>query len=196
MNSEINFKELWSQQQTALPDTTNIYKLATLYKKKKLYHLLLSNVLFLSISIFIGLGWIYFQPQLLSTKIGTSFIILSMLFYIGINNTLLPLLTKENDNLSNNEYLKNLLSIKKKRLFLQTTVLNLYYLCISTGIGLYMYEYAIQLELKWFVTIYLITLLWIGINWIYLRPKAIKKQQQDTTNVIEQFQKINSQIKP
>ena len=77
---------------------------------------------------------------------------------------------------------------------MQTTILNLYYVLLSTGIGLYMYEYTQLMTAFWGIFAYGITSIWILFNWFYLRPKQIKKQQSKLDEIIGKFEMLNEPL--
>lgn len=77
---------------------------------------------------------------------------------------------------------------------MHTTMLNVYFILLSAGIGLYMYEYTSRMTMLWGIFAYGITLAWILINWFCLRPKQIKKQQSKLDEIITKFKKLNQQL--
>jgi ABC-type uncharacterized transport system fused permease/ATPase subunit len=93
------------------------------------------------------------------------------------------------------QYLKNLISIKDSQRFIQTTMLNLYFLMLSTGVALYMYEYACMMTTFWAIFIYAITGSWILFSWLFFRPRMIRKQQERINDVLSNFERINQQLK-
>jgi Flp pilus assembly protein TadB len=90
--------------------------------------------------------------------------------------------------------LANLLSLKKKQQFLQTKMLNLYFIMLSLGVGLYMIEPTSNMTLFWAIFAYAITALWVLFNWFYLRPRQIKKQQKILNDMISKFENIQVQM--
>jgi len=96
--------------------------------------------------------------------------------------------------INSNEYLKQLLKLKAKQLFLQSTMLNIYFILLSTGICMYMYEYTSRMTFLWAVISYGLTLLWIAVNWFYFRPRTIKKQQTKINELISKFEKLSQQL--
>ena len=97
-------------------------------------------------------------------------------------------------NQTNHEYLQKLIEIKKKQQFMQSTVLSWYFVVLLAGICLYMYEYASRMKVFYALLTYGVTLLWIGFNWFYLRPKQIKKQQEKINQLIGKFEEVNAQL--
>ena len=138
MNDSTDLKALWRRQESVMPDIESVFEKAKQYKKKNLIKLLATNLLLLATSVFIGCIWYFCQPQMLTTKIGISLVILAMAIYMVVYNQMLPLLLHAGDTNDTSHYLKNLFKIKAQQKFLLTTMLNLYYLMLSTGIFLYL----------------------------------------------------------
>ncbi|MCB0728461.1 MAG: hypothetical protein KDD00_13430 [Ignavibacteriae bacterium] len=195
MTININLKELWNEQSTVIPDHKEILKKADKFRKKGLRKLILTNILLIITSAFIGFIWYYYQPEMITTKIGIVLVILAMIIFLIYYNLMIPELKKSDYSLSSTEYLQKILKLKEKQKFLQTTMLNIYFIMLSTGIALYMYEYASRMKLFWTIFTYFLTFLWIAINWFYFRPKSIKKQDKAINELIEKFGNLSSQLK-
>lgn len=194
MNDNIDFKALWGQQAATPPPVQDLIQLAQRFKKRKWFQLVGLNLLLIGTCFFIVGIWIYFQPQLISTKIGVSLSILSMALFMGFQNALLLLLKKENANLDNQAYLNLLLDIKSQQAFLQTKVLNAYFLLLFSGIALYLFEYVSRMSFPLGMSCYGLTFLWIAFNWFYLRPRIIKNRNLELNQLIEQFEQLNTQL--
>ena len=194
MNPNINFNELWAKQKTGEPDIEDLLSKMNTFKKSNLKKIIITNLLLITTSLFIILIWVYFQPQMITTKIGIIVTILAMaIFVIGYNQSFV-LFRKQTNTLSTAEYLKDLLAIKAQQEFMQTTMLNLYFVLLSTGIGLYMFEYTVRMTAFWGIVAYGITSIWILFNWFYLRPKQIKKQQSKLDEIIGKFEELHEQL--
>jgi hypothetical protein len=72
--------------------------------------------------------------------------------------------------------------------------LNLYFILLSIGIGLYMYEYTSRMKPIWGIVTYGITFIWILFNWFYLRPKQINKQKAKLDTIISKFEMVSNQL--
>ena len=117
-----------------------------------------------------------------------------MLSFIVASNSSLVLYKKLDAGESNQQYLKTLLLIKVKQQFMQTTMLNLYFLFLSVGLSLYMYEYVSRMSTLMAVVVCGVTALWFLFNWFYLRPKQIKKQEAKLNEIIAKFEDIQGQL--
>ena len=195
MSDNINFKDLWNKQISIAPNPDNLIFEIKKLKKSNLKKLVLTNLLLIATSVSIILIWMYFQPQLLSTKIGILLIILAMVIFLFAYNESYSLFKNNMNSQSNSDYLKDLLAIKAKQKFMGKTILNLYFILLSSGIGLYMFEYTSRMKPLWAIITYGITSIWILYNWFYLRPKQIKKQKVKLDEIISKFEMLNMQLK-
>nr|WP_315221353.1 hypothetical protein [uncultured Flavobacterium sp.] len=194
MDNNIDFKDLWKKQKVNQPNIEELLLKIKQFKKAGLKSFWITNVLLIATSVFIGLVWYYYQPQFISTKIGIVVAILSMIIYLSVYSKLLSSFKTIDSDKSNQEYLLKLIEIKKKQHFLQSTMMNLYFIMLTIGIGLYMYEYAVRMTAFWAIFTYGITLLWFAFNWFYIRPKQIKKQEQKIDGLIAKFEAVNEQL--
>jgi predicted permease len=193
-NNNIDFKNLWKKQAVSQPNIEDLLARLKQFKKAGLKSLWITNIILAATSAFIVFVWYYYQPQFISTKIGIVLVILAMVIYVAVYNRLLGVYKDIDTTQTNQEYLNKLILIRKKQLFIQGNILSLYFILLSIGICLYMYEYAVRMTALWAILTYGITLLWIGFNWFYLRPKQIKKQQVKIDSLIAKFEDVNKQF--
>lgn len=193
-DNNIDFKDLWKKQTVSQPDMQDLLSRVSVFKKMALRSLWMTNIMLLATSIFIIFIWIYFKPQLISTKIGIVLVILAMVIYLLVYNKLFGKYKDIDATTTNHDYLQKLVLIKKKQQFLQTNMMSLYFLMLSAGIGLYMYEYASRMTLLGAGLTYGITFLWILFNWFFIRPKQIKKQQDKINSLIQRFEEATHQL--
>lgn len=194
MSANIDFKNLWKQQGVDQPSIDDLLLKLKKFNNMGIKKLVIINILLLTTTAFIVFIWYYFQPQLLSTKIGILLVIMAMLIFLLAYNQLFEFYKTTTKSKSNNDYLNDLIAIKSKQRFLQTTMMQLYFVLLSLGICLYLYEYVRVMPIFWGVTTYVMTLVWLLFNWIYLRPKIIKKQQAKLDAWIETFERITRQL--
>jgi hypothetical protein len=194
MDNNINFKDLWAKQTSVAPNPENLIAEIKIMKQSNFKKLVFTNLLFIATSIFIICIWIYYQPQLITTKIGIVLIILAMVVFLFAYNKSYSLFRIHSKSQSNSDYLKDLLAIKSKQKFMETTMLNLYFILLLLGIGLYMYEYTSRMKPIWGIVTYGITFIWILFNWFYLRPKQINKQRAKLDTIIFKFEMVNNQL--
>ncbi len=194
MSDDINLKYLWGKQTSIAPNLENLIAEIKKMNQYNLRKLVFTNISLIATSIFIILIWIYYQPQLLTTKIGIILIIFAIVVFLLTYNKSYSLFKSYRNSQSNSDYLKNLLAIKAKQKFMETTMLNLYFVLLSMGIGLYMFEYTSRMKPIWGLVTYGITFLWILFNWFYLRPKQINKQRAKLDTIISKFEMVTKQL--
>ena len=195
MDTNIDFKNIWKQQTSNKPNIEELLGKLKKFKNENLRKLILTNLLLIATSLGIVFIWYRYQPQLATTKIGIVLVILAMVIFLLAYNKLFMVFYKIDDTQSNSDYLQNLYVVRNKQKFMQTTMLNLYFIMLFLGICLYMYEYASRMTLISGILAYGLTFIWIGINWFYLRPKTIRKQQSKIDVLIDKFEEINNQLK-
>jgi hypothetical protein len=130
------------------------------------------NISLLLTIIFIGFIWYYYQPELVTTKIGIILTMLAILIFLLPFSKQFSLLTKTKTEPNSKEYLQQLIKLKEMQVYQQTTILSVYFVLLALGIGLYMFEYASKMTMVWGIITYAITTFWFAINWFYLRPKG------------------------
>lgn len=193
-NNNIDFKDLWKKQAVNKPNIEDLLARLKQFKKASLRSLWRTNILLAATSAFIIFIWYRYQPEFISTKIGIILAILAMVMYVGVYNRVLSTFKNIDSTQTNQEYLQQLILIRKKQQYMQSKVLSWYFVLLMAGICLYMYEYASRMTVFYALLTYGITLLWIAFNWFYIRPKQITKQQDKINGLIEKFEAINHQL--
>ncbi|MDF4201604.1 hypothetical protein PXD56_01470 [Maribacter sp. SA7] len=193
MNNDKNLNELWSGQTTKPPQIEELFSNFAQIKKKNLATLIAANFLMVATIAFIIFICFYFKPKLITTKIGIGLTILGIIVYLFFYNQLIPYLRKINETKSNNEFLKAVIKLKEKQKFLQTKMLQIYFITLTFGLCLYLYEYVLLIPFPWSIFAYLVTLLWLGFNWFYLRPRVVRKQRDKLDGIIKKYENIKNQ---
>ena len=195
MDTNINFKNIWKQQTSNKPNLEELLGKLKKFRNQNLRRLITANIGLITTSLLIIYIWYRFQPQMITTKIGIVLVILAMAMFLFAYNKMFMVFYKIDQTKSNHEYLQSLYVVKSKQKFMQTTILNLYFIMLCLGICFYMYEYTSRMTLGSAILTYAVTLAWIAFNWFYVRPKTIKKQQGKLDELINKFEEINNQLK-
>lgn len=195
MDTNIDFKNIWKQQTSNKPNMEELLGKLKKFKNENLRRLITTNLLLIATCIGIAFVWYRYQPELATTKIGIVLVILAMVVFLLAYNKMFMIFYKIDSTQSNSEYLQNLYLVKSKQKFMQTTMLNIYFIMLFTGLILYMYEYTSKMAATSPVIAYVAVLTWVGINWFYLRPKTIKKQEAKINGLINKFEELNNQLK-
>jgi predicted signal transduction protein with EAL and GGDEF domain len=194
METNIDFKKIWNTQKIETPKVEILYAKANKLKSRSFLKLIVVNITLLLTITFIGFIWYYYQPELVTTKIGIILTILAMLIFLLPYNKQFSLLSKTKTEPNSKEYLQQLIKFKEKQTFQQTTMLSIYFILLALGIGLYMFEYVSKMTITWGIITYAITILWFAINWFYVRPKTITKQNAKLNKLLGEFEKLNNQM--
>lgn len=195
MSANEDFGLLWKQQKVAaIPDIKDVLKQGARVKNKirnKVLRNLVVSVVGIAYYIFF---MIYFHPKMLTTVIGVLLMLLAIIIYQAVAVTVLPLLAKNNFELSSKEYLDKLILLKQKQNFVNKKVLNVFFLLISAGLMVFMVEFALMMQLVWAVAAYLFVAGWLVFVWVYIRPRKIKKQTSEINEAINKLEKLDKQI--
>lgn len=194
MESNVDLKEMWNRQTVPVADQSEMLDRIESFRKNGLAKRILLNVVLLLTIAFMIFIWIYFKPDFLSTKIGIIVGILPMCMVVVFNRKVISMYRTLNEKQSNIDYLNNLLMLKEKEAFMQTKVMSLYFVLLSLGILLYMYEYTLNSSLTFRVIAYSALLLWVAVNWFVLRPVIIRRNKRKMDALIKQVEKIKSQM--
>ncbi|MGG7440126.1 hypothetical protein ACQ7CU_18795 [Chryseobacterium arthrosphaerae] len=195
MDTNIDFKNIWKQQTSNKPDMEELLGRLKKFKNENLRRLVVTNLLLIATCTGIAFVWYRYQPELITTKIGIVLVIAAMVIFLLAYNKLFMVFYKIDNTQSNSEYLQSLYVVKNKQKFMQTTMLNIYFIMLFTGLILYMYEYTSKMSFSSSAIAYIAIVAWIGFNWFYLRPRTIKKQQAKLDGLIAKFEEINNQLK-
>lgn len=190
MGNDIDIRELWNKQMVPVVDQSDIFGKIESFRKKRIRRTIILNVVLLLTILFIIFIWVHFKPQLMSTKIGIILSVLPMGMVLVFNNGLTSLYRKIDEKQSNMDYLNALLEVRSREYIMQTKLMNFYFILLSAGIGLYMYEYTLNRSLIFGVAAYSVVLLWIGFNWFFLRPRMIEKNKRKMEDLIRQIKRL------
>lgn len=190
MGNDIDIRELWNKQMVPVVDQSDIFGKIESFRKKRIRRTIILNVVLLLTILFIIFIWVHFKPQLMSTKIGIILSVLPMGMVLVFNNGLTSLYRKIDEKQSNMDYLNALLEVRSREYIMQTKLMNFYFILLSAGIGLYMYEYTLNRSLIFGVAAYSVVLLWIVFNWFFLRPRMIEKNKRKMEDLIRQIKRL------
>jgi TRAP-type uncharacterized transport system fused permease subunit len=194
MSNNIDFKELWNRGEASAPDVSEIFAKADQLNRKTRNKIWRGNILLSLTVAFMIFIWWYYQPQLITTKIGLTLVIIAIVVFLATTNQMFPLLAKTSVETDSRHFLEQMLRIKHKQEFLNKTMLTGYFILLSLGIFLYMIEYAGRGSLTFQLSAYGITFAWIAFNWFYIRPKTVKKQQSAINDIINRLEGLNKQL--
>lgn len=194
MENKVDLKSLWSSQPVPRADQAAIFKKIDKYKRSGLVKTLFLNACLALTIVAVILIWIYFQPRFLTTKLGIILVVLAMIMVMVFNAKIIPLYKRGDDSRSNLDYLNIMLKIKTRTHFIQTRIMSIYFLILSAGMALYLYEYTVRMKPLWAITAYSIVFIWIGFNWFVLRPRIIKKNTAKMEALVAELKALKEQF--
>lgn len=194
MENNIDLKALWTRQPVPGADKEALLVKLSKLRAEKRRSLIWANVCLIPTALFVVWVWVYYQPEYTSTKVGIVLVVTAIAMFLIVSNKLIPLYKALNTAQLNSTYLDDLLQIRQREQFIQTTITNLYFLMLSAGLMLYLYEYASRMGFTGMLISYAITAGWIAFNWFYFRPKQINKNRQKIDGIIRHLQEIKNQL--
>jgi len=195
MSTEMDLKALWNKQPTEdIPDTKELFGKADAIKKQTRNKLIKLNLMLLATTAFILYIGFNIDNEQTTTKIGIVLVVAAMVSYLIAYNQLIPMLFKSDMEGSSQEYLNQLIRIKRKHEFLNKVMINIYFALLSVGMALYMLQFALRMTHAWAIFWYTVTFAWIAFSWFYLRPRGIKKKLKPLNDMIARLEAVNGQL--
>ncbi|HVI44220.1 MAG TPA: hypothetical protein VM802_05105 [Chitinophaga sp.] len=193
MKNEFDLKALWGRQQAVMPEMTQTLSRARAVKQEVKRKTILLLILLIATILYVIYIWWASGMKLTTTKAGISLAILAIVILV-VNQLKLVFFIRHNCALANREYLHHLIGIRKKQEYTSRTVMSVYFLLLSAGIGLYMYEPLQHMSGLKVGLVYLVVFAFFVYMWLFVRPKRMKQQQRELNQVIGQLEKYQSQL--
>jgi len=195
MSTNIDLKNLWNKQATSdMPDIKELLTKADNLKKRARHKLIGLNLVLLATTAIMIYMWFNIDNELLTTKIGLVLIVVAIVSFLAVSNQIMPILFRSDFEGSSQEYLDQLIRIKRKEDFLNKVMINIYFTLLSAGLGLYMLQFIARMSTVWAVTYVVLTFGWIGFFWFYFRPRSVKKKQKPLIEMIAKLEEVNRQL--
>jgi len=196
MSSEIDFKALWNQEGSKdIPDLQQLLKrAANLRRTARIRVILQSVVLSVVIALMLYVGFTYNHIQL-TTVIGLVLMLAALVSYLVTSGQLLPMLFKSNIDGSSQEYLTQLIRIKRKHEFLDKVMINVYFGLLASGLFLFMLQSAIILGTVKAVAYYTVIFICLTACYIYSKTQEVKKAIKSLTDTIKKLEAVDEQMR-
>jgi hypothetical protein len=194
MDNLNDLKAIWLTAKTdSLPASGDVVEMAKKYRNKGLRKKVVLIVSAISLTaLMVGIVFFY-HPAMLTTWLGGCFIIMAGLVLVATNVRSIGRFYHFRDY-NNKEFIQFLeqTRLNQIRYYKKTQVISLSF--SSIGLALYLVE-TIRENLIAGVIIYLVSGLFIMINWLYIRPMIYRKQKKKLDETIKRLEKIADQIK-
>ena len=195
MSTEVDLKALWNKEEAKdIPDTKELLKKAGSLRKAARIRLIIQSVVLVAVvAILLGVG-LNIDHKQLTTTIGLVLMLAAIISYLIATNQLLPMLFKSDIEGSSQEYLSQLIRIKRKNEFLDKVMINIYFGLLMVGFSLYMVQFSMKMSTAWAVFLYVITLACLTVTWIYSRTHEIKRTIKPLSDTIKRLEAVNEQL--
>lgn len=181
---------MWQQQEKkALPDASEIVKKTKKMRRKIIVkHTIGISILVLTF-IYISTFLFTYQFAYTTTYIGIIVVLLTVVMGIAFRSQLIGIMLPKSDILSDSKHHLDQNLIYQSRLkFFHKAGSSLYYLSLSAGLVLYLYEFASR-DFWFGIAAYAITGVWIVFSWFYLRKRNIEKHERKIDEYIEELRR-------
>jgi hypothetical protein len=195
MNTELDLKKLWQQQPVdEKPDIKELLRKANKLTKIARYKLVgLNLALLATVGVWI---WVLYnmQHRNATTLIGMALMALGVFIYLGAYNQMIPIVFKSNPQNTTQQYLVQLITIKRKEDFLHKVMSNIYFALLTGGLALYLIQPVQKMSVRAGIFFCAITFSCMGFAWFYLRPLGERRRQKNLHAIIEKLELINEQL--
>lgn len=189
-----DFKALWNQEKSPVPDIDEIFAKANKLNRTMRHKIFYQHIVLTFTAIFVT--WVLWDanPKMLTTKIGVLMVDIGIIIYLIATNQMHVLLQDSDTSTNSRQYLTQMMRVKQKQDFLDTTIMSLYFIFLTGGLGLYMLEYALKGGLVFRISVYGVCFLWMGICWFYIVPKGIKRKRKAINEIISRLEEVDGQL--
>lgn len=189
MDTFENLKTRW-QQQPVENKPNDVFR-EILKNQRRMTRPLIWAVISLSITgvLLTILGMLITFESFISL-LGLILIVTIVLIFAGIQLVEYLMMRKDYSALPVSEYLREMIHYQKRQNLMYTLGLNSYYVLLSIGLGLYLWEFTQRLEPGIKLTVYGLTFGWIAFTYLYMRPKIQKKHRAKTQALIDQLKEL------
>lgn len=196
MSAEVDFKALWNKEEAKdMPDTKELLKKADRLRKLTRFKLIAQTLILLATVVVLLVVGFRIDNEQVTTMIGLVLMIIAIVSYLIVANQILPMLFKSNMEGTSQEYLNQLIRIKRKNEFINKVMINVYFSLLSLGLFLYGLQFVAKMSGGWATFYYVMTFGWMGFSWFWSRPRGVKKKQKPLNDMIERLEAVNKQLR-
>lgn len=196
MSTEIDLKALWNKEEAKdVPDTRELLKRAAGLRRVARLRLIFQSVVLSAVVVLLLVVGFNIDKKQLTTTIGLALMLVAIAAYLITSNQLLPMLFKSNIESSSQEYLTQLIRIKRKYEFLDKVMVNIYFSLLCAGVFLYSLQFVAKMSTTWAVFYYVIIFACLSAAWTYSRTLEIKRTLKPLNDTIKKLETMNEQLR-
>jgi hypothetical protein len=196
MNTEVDFKALWSKEEARdIPDTKELFKKAgNLRSAARIRLIVQSVVLLVVVAILVGVGFNIDHKQR-TTTVGLVLMLAGIVSYLLVSGQLLPMLFKSDIDASSKEYLSQLIHIKRKYEFLDKIMVDIYFSLLLAGVVLFGLQFAARMSTIGKISYYGIVIVLLIVTWVYSKAREFRKTLKPLNDTIKRLEAVNEQLR-
>jgi len=194
MDNLDDLKNIWHSARTdSLPDSQEMLSLVRRFRNQKLRSkwLVITVSCLLSSLIIVVLFIVNFK--LITTYAGGALMAASGLL-LAATNIRSSRRFYRLDDCSNREFLAFIEQTRLNQIFYYKKTMVVIVLMGTCGLLLYLYE-PVHKHTQWFIGIYSVILVYLGILWFVVRPRSFKKDAEKLRDTLQRLESISKQLK-
>jgi hypothetical protein len=193
MNTEQDFKNLWNKQKAiGMPETEVILNKAARMRMQFRLRLVIQTVALIGAAIVMLMAGLNIPHREWTTNVGLAMMILGILSYLATINRLLPMLFKGDTGKSSEEYLRQLILIKRMHEFLRRVMLNVYFMLLVAGLFVYLWQAALLMTKEKALLLYIIPTAALCTAYLFSKKKE-RKIVNSLNDTIHKLEAVNAQ---
>jgi hypothetical protein len=195
MSTEMDLKTLWHEENPGdMPNTKELLKKAGGLRRIFRIKLIIQTVVLIAAVVVMLTSGLHIEHRTLTTDIGLVLMLLGIISYLVTTNQLLPMLFKSSIDGSSQEYLNQLIRIKRKNEFLHRVMIDVYFSLLTTGLYLYFLQFALQMTAFKAVLCYMIPSIGLAIAWSFSKRWEFRKTLNPLNDTIKKLEALNGQL--
>lgn len=194
MDTEIDFNKLWNQKKGPEKNPSGLKNALKKVKRKKISRIIMLVFLLLCTIAFLLLIRNTYTPKLFTTELGYFFILSAIVMMLLIYSRVINFQKHQQPDIDSRRFLHSLENIYKLEFFISGKIIRWYFILLSLGVCLVIYEFVIPMETSLKILTYALTIGWLAFNWFYIKPQIIKKRQKEFHQINEKISALKKQL--
>jgi Flp pilus assembly protein TadB len=193
MDNLNDLKTIWLTAKTdCLPTADEMVRTMKTYRNRKLLKKAALTAIAILLVALLVLTAIYYPSTMATTRIGEACMLVAAIILLSSNINSLKRAYKLK-NCTNKECVEHLESGQRGRIRFYRKTQLIAFAFVSIGLLLYLYEMVYQ-NLAMSIIVYSVTIVWLLINWLVVRPRAFKRQTKKFNEAMEKIEKLSKQF--
>jgi uncharacterized membrane protein YqjE len=193
MDNLNDIRAIWLTAKTdSLPNSDEMLRIVKKFRNQRLRRKLAIIFTALSIMGLIVFTVFVYKSTMITTRLGEALTIMACVILVYTNTRSLKRFINLKD-CSNKEFIEFLEQTRRNQVYYHKKTQVLGMALSSVGLVLYQYELVYK-DMTMFIIIYSITVIWILILWLVLRPRNFRKQSLKLDETMRKLEVISKQL--